>query len=62
VTGRTNLFPDEYMFAPAPHAFYDVSADGNHFLMIRNTAIPRLVVTYGWASELRAQLKGAGER
>ena len=62
VTGRTNLFPDEYMFAPAPHAFYDVSADGNRFLMIRNTAIPRLVVTYGWASELRAQLKGAGER
>ncbi len=62
VTSRTNLFPDEYMFSPAPHAFYDVSADGRRFLMIKNTATPRLVVVHDWASELREQLRGAGAR
>ena len=62
VTGRTNLFPDQYMFATAPHAFYDVSTDGTRFLMIRNTATPRLIVAQGWASELREQLRGAKEK
>jgi hypothetical protein len=60
VTGRTPVFADEYMFAQAPHANYDVSPDGKKFLMVKSAERPELFVVYGWADELRAQLKGAG--
>lgn len=33
VTGRTRLFVDDYAFAQAPHANYDVTPEGNRFLM-----------------------------
>jgi Tol biopolymer transport system component len=62
VTGRTSLFADEYVFAQAPHANYDVSLDGSRFLMVQSTQTPELVVVYGWLSELRARMRGAGGR
>jgi Periplasmic component of the Tol biopolymer transport system len=62
VTGRTAVFPDDYMFAQAPHANYDVSLDGSRFLMVKSAERPELFVAYGWGSELRAQLRGLRAR
>ncbi|MEO8227125.1 MAG: protein kinase [Gemmatimonadota bacterium] len=62
VTARTAIFADDYMFAQAPHANYDVSPDGTRFLMVKSAQQPELFVVYGWADELRAQLRGAGGR
>jgi serine/threonine-protein kinase len=62
VTGRTDLFADDYVFATAPHANYDVAPDGNRFLMIRNEQTPEYVVVYGWRAELDARIRGAGGR
>ncbi len=58
VTGRKPLFPDDYVFAQSPHANYDVSRDGTRLLVIKSTEAARLVVAYGWASELRARMAG----
>jgi len=57
VTGRTELFADGYVFAQAPHANYDVSPDGNRFLMVKSAEAPKLFVVYGWLSELRSRLR-----
>ena len=62
VTGRTGLFPDEYVFAQAPHANYDVSPDGTRFLMVKSAQAPELHVVYGWLSELRERVRGPGAR
>jgi serine/threonine-protein kinase len=62
VTGRTAVFPDDYMFAQAPHANYDVSPDGSRFLMVKSAERPELFVAYGWGAELRAQLRGLRAR
>ncbi len=60
VTGRTDLFADTYVFASAPHANYDVSADGTRLLMVKSAQKPEYVVVYGWRSELAARMRGAG--
>ncbi|MGD8319382.1 MAG: protein kinase [Gemmatimonadota bacterium] len=62
VTGRTDLFPDTYAFAPNPHANYDVSPDGTRFLMVRSTRTPEYDVVYGWSTELAARMRGSGGR
>jgi len=62
VTGRTELFPDEYVFAQAPHANYDVSPDGTRFLMVKSAQSPELVVVYGWLSELRSRMRSMATR
>ncbi|MEO8636583.1 MAG: protein kinase [Gemmatimonadales bacterium] len=59
VTGRTELFRDDYSFAQAPHANYDVSLDGTRFLMVKSTEEPKLFVVYGWLGELRARMRNA---
>ena len=58
VTGRTEVFADEYVFAQAPHANYDVAPDGERFLMLQSAQEPELVVVYGWLSELRQRMDG----
>jgi Tol biopolymer transport system component len=58
VTGRAELFADEYVFAQAPHANYDVAPDGERFLMVRSAQVPELVVVIGWLSELRQRMQG----
>ncbi len=60
VTGRTPLFVDEYMFAQAPHANYDVSPDGNRFLMVKTAETPQLEVVYGFGDEVRKKVERAG--
>ena len=59
VTGRTELFRDDYLFAQAPHANYDVSLDGTRFLMVRSTEEPKLFVIYGWLGQLTARMHSA---
>ena len=56
VTSRTPFFPDPFVFAPSPHANYDVSPDGATFLALRPTESARLVFVHNWRSELRRQL------
>ena len=58
VLGRDELFADEYSFALAPHANYDVSRDDKRFLMIKNAQTPELLVVYGWLNELKARMAG----
>ena len=60
VTGRTELFPDEYAPAQAPHANYDVSRDGSRFLMVKQVQAPELSVVFGYGQELRRRLKETG--
>jgi hypothetical protein len=61
VTGRTDLFADTYVLAEAPHANYDVSADGR-FLMVKGGTEAKLTVVYGWQRELAALLRQDGPR
>ncbi|HET7042504.1 MAG TPA: hypothetical protein VFI13_10815, partial [Gemmatimonadales bacterium] len=56
VTGRTDLFVDDLVFAQAPHANYDVSPDGTRFLMIKSADASKLAVVYGFQHELRARM------
>lgn len=56
VTGRTSVIRDNYVFATAPHANYDVSPDGTRLLMIRGKATPEYDVVYGFGTELRARM------
>jgi serine/threonine-protein kinase len=58
VTGRTELFPDTFLFAQAPHANYDVSLDGRRFLMVKGATTPQLNVTLGWLTEFRERMPG----
>ncbi len=60
VTSRSPLFTDEYMFAQAPHANYDVSLDGSRFLMVKSAEAPQLQVFYGFANEVRARIRREG--
>jgi len=57
VTGRTQLFADQYVFAQAPHPNYDVSSDGKRFLMVKSAQAPELYVVYGFLSELRSRMQ-----
>ena len=59
VTGRAELFKDDYLLAVAPHANYDVSLDGGRFLMVKPTTQVELSVVYGWLDEVRAKLAAA---
>ena len=59
VTGRTDLFVDDYVFAAAPHANYDVSPDGTRLLMVQSAEKPEYEVVVGFATELRARMRAA---
>jgi serine/threonine-protein kinase len=60
VTNRTELFPDNFRFAQAPHANYDVAPDGKRFLMTRNSRTPEYQVVFGWGTELRERMRVGG--
>jgi Tol biopolymer transport system component len=62
ITGRNELFPDEYVFAQAPHANYDVSPDGTRFLMVKSAHAPELYVVYGWLRELQERMRTTGRQ
>ena len=56
VVSRTPLFEDTFLFAPAPHANYDVAPDGGHFVAIRPAEPPQLVLVHNWRAELRRRM------
>ncbi len=58
VTARTPLFTDTYVFAPSPHANFDVSQDGSKFLMVKSATTSKIVVVHGWFTEMRTRLTG----
>jgi eukaryotic-like serine/threonine-protein kinase len=60
VTGRTELFEDNYVFAQAPHAGYDVSRDGTRFLMVKSVGTSSLAVVTGWLGEVQSLIESAG--
>lgn len=60
VTNRKDLFPDNFRFAQAPHANYDVAPDGRRFLMARNSRTPEYQVVFGFATELRTRMQAGG--
>jgi len=62
VTGRTELFADDYVFAQAPHANYDVAPDGRRLLMVKNAQAPEMFVVSGWMRELRSRMETARGR
>ena len=44
VTGRRVLFSVADVLGTNPHANYDVSPDGKHFVMVRRTPATRIMV------------------
>ena len=56
VSSRDKLFSDGFLRAPF-HANYDVSADGSHFLFLKPTEEPQLIVVQNWLDEVRARLR-----
>ena len=56
VTSRDKLFSDTFLRAPF-HANYDVAPDGSHFLFLKATEEPQLIVAENWLDEVRTRLK-----
>jgi len=56
VVSWTPLFDDTFMFAPAPHANYDISPDGSYFLAVRPAEPSQLVLVHNWREELRRRM------
>jgi len=47
VTNRTTLFAVDLMAAANPHRNYDISPDGNTFVMVRRSPATRIMVIQG---------------
>ncbi|HUQ18373.1 MAG TPA: hypothetical protein VM099_02065, partial [Gemmatimonadaceae bacterium] len=56
IISRAKLFQDTFLRAPF-HANYDVAPDGSHFLFLKATEEPQLIVVTNWLDEVRARLK-----
>ena len=59
VVSRSMMFADSYIYAGNPHANYDVTPDGAHFVFLKSTAEGELTVVTNWHAELRARMAGA---
>lgn len=62
VSDRRVLFTDAFDGdMPMPHRNYDVTHDGNHFVMIATPpeAAPETIVVLNWLQEFRARIDGA---
>jgi len=57
VASRSELFDDVFLPAMSPHANYDVTPDGSHFLFLAGVDGQRLIVVYNWAAELRSRFR-----
>lgn len=44
------------MFAPNPHANYDVMPDGRHFVFLEPAGTGDMIVTANWWTRARARL------
>ncbi|HEX2721955.1 MAG TPA: protein kinase [Gemmatimonadaceae bacterium] len=47
------LFADTFVGRLQPHANYDVSPDGSHFVFLKETDQPEAFVVYNWLTEVR---------
>jgi Tol biopolymer transport system component len=56
VTSRDAMFDDTFLRAPF-HANFDVAPDGTHFLFLKSTEAPELMVVHNWIGEAEAKLK-----
>ena len=56
IAGRDTLFADAFQFAPNPHANYDVTADGSHFVFLKAASEGSMIVVANWAAVVRARL------
>ena len=59
VVRRDTVLTDTYMFAGNPHANYDVTPDGTHFIFLQGADSGELVVVSNWDAVVRARLKSA---
>ena len=57
VASREKMFSDTFLRAPF-HANFDVAPDGSHFLLLKATEDPQLIVVSNWLDEVQARLKG----
>jgi eukaryotic-like serine/threonine-protein kinase len=62
VLSREVLFDDSFVPASAPHANYDVSPDGKHFLVLAAVENPQILIVHNWAAEVRARFARRGPR
>ncbi len=60
VSGRTELFPVGDMVASNPHRNYDVSPDGQSFIMVQRSAATRIMVIQQLPELIRASSGSAG--
>jgi serine/threonine protein kinase len=58
IAGRDTVFTDDYVYAPNPHANYDVLPDGEHFLFLKPASEGNMIVAANWGSVLRARMAG----
>lgn len=58
VVARSAVLPGNYLLSTPPYANFDVSPDGQHFLVLRAVgATDRIVAVHGWKYELRERLR-----
>jgi serine/threonine-protein kinase len=57
VASRRVLFSDRFVRAVAPHANFDVSPDGRHFLVLEGVEDQKINVVVDWAVEVRDMLR-----
>jgi Tol biopolymer transport system component len=56
IAGRDTLFTDSFQFAPNPHANYDVTADGTHFVFLKAASEGNMIVVTNWQSVVKARM------
>jgi serine/threonine-protein kinase len=50
IAARDTVLTDDYQFAANPHANYDVSADGAHFVFLKPVSAGNMIVATHWAA------------
>jgi len=61
VVARDTLFADTYQFAGNPHANYDVTADGSHFVFLKAASEGSMIVVTNWTSVVRSRMAAAAK-
>ena len=56
IAGRDTLLADSFQFAPNPHANYDVTPDGTHFVFLKAASEGNMIVVANWKTVVRARM------
>ena len=56
IAGRDTLLADSFQFAPNPHANYDVTPDGTHFVLLKAASEGNMIVVANWKAIVRARM------